>query len=154
MNKDISAKDVKALREQTGAGVMEAKNALTESGGDVDKAMEILRKTGQLKAGKKTSRATGSGIIHSYIHGDGRIGVLLEVNSETDFVARNEEFQKLVHDIALHIAANDPQTVDELLTQPFVRDEGLTVGQLVNQKIAKIGENIKVKRFVRYILGE
>lgn len=151
---NITAEQVKKLREQTGAGVMEAKGALSESGGDVEKAIKFLRERGALKAAKKGSRATGQGVIDAYIHGDGRIGVLLEVGVETDFVARNQDFKALVHDLALHIAANEPQSVGELLAQPFVRNAGVTVQQLIDQKIATIGENIKVKRFTRYVLGE
>lgn len=154
MTKPISAKDVKMLREQTGAGMMDAKAALLESGGDVQKAVDILRQKGYAKAGKKLGRVANSGIIDTYIHGDGRIGVLLEVNSETDFVARNEEFKKLVHEIALHIAAMDPKDMAELLEQPYVRDPGTTIRDLVNQKIAVIGENIQIRRFTRYVLGE
>lgn len=104
----VNPKQVKELREKTGAGMMDAKNALVESLGDFIKAEEILRKRGQLKASKKAERITGQGLIHAYIHGEGRIGVLLEVNCETDFVARNEEFRGLVHDLALHIAASNP----------------------------------------------
>jgi len=199
MENNISAKLVKELREKTGVGMMDAKGALTEGGGDLEKAIEILRKKGQLKAQKKADRETRQGIVHAYIHGEGRIGVLVEVNSETDFVARNQEFKNLVHDIALHIAASAPLYVSRedvpvkvlekekeiyaenakasgkpgallekivagriekfyqevcLLNQPFVRDQDITIQELVNQKIAKIGENIQVRRFARYMLGE
>lgn len=150
----ISAGEVKKLRDKTGAGVMEAKTALEEAAGDLQQAISILRKKGQMRAQKKSDRTTKAGIIDCYIHGGGRIGVLVEVNCETDFVARNEEFQKLVHDLALHIAALAPQDTDELLGQPFVRDENITVQELLNQKIAIIGENIQVRRFTRYLLGE
>jgi len=199
MTENISASKVKNLRDATGAGMMEAKAALVEAGGDGEKAREILRKKGQLKAGKKAVRTTKQGIIDSYIHGGGRVGVLLEVNSETDFVARNEEFRKLVHELALHIAAANPLYVSKddvpagildkekeiyaaaakadgkpapvvekivagriekyyeetcLLEQPFVKDGDITVQELINQKIAVIGENIQVRRFARYVLGE
>lgn len=197
----ISVQLVKQLREKTGVGMMEAKDALTESDGNMEKAVEILRKKGQLKAVKKFDRETRQGMIESYIHGEGRIGVLVEVNSETDFVARNQEFKNLVHDIALHIAASSPLYVTRqevpaeviakekeiylesarsqahskskaimekivdgklekyyeevcLLEQPFVRDPDITVQELINQKIATIGENIQVRRFTRYVLGE
>lgn len=153
MSQSISAKDVKILREQTGAGVMDVKAALAEAGGDLKKALEFLRRKGQIKAQKKADRVARQGIIDAYVH-DGRIGVLLEVNCETDFVARNEEFKKFVHDLALHIAAEAPADVRELLTQPFLRDPGVTVGEVVDQQIAVIGENIQVRRFVRYVLGE
>lgn len=153
MSPEISAKDVKRLRDQTGAGMMDAKVALAETKGDVKKAIDLLKKKGQAKAQKKSDRAAGSGIIDTYVH-DGRIGVLLEVNCETDFVARNEDFRKFVHDLALHIAAIAPQDVNELLSQPFLRDPNIKVQELVNQKIAIIGENIQIRRFTRYVLGE
>lgn len=152
--KMISAREVKELRNLTGAGMMEAKSALSEADGDLARAEEILRKKGTLKAGEKSARATGQGIIDSYIHEGGKIGVLLEVNCETDFVARNEEFEKLVHDLTLHIAASDPLDLSALLQQPFVKDQNITVQDFINQKIAILGENIRVKRFIRYVLGE
>src|SRR3989344_8577986 len=111
MAEKITASLVKTLREQTGAGMMEAKSALSESGGDMPRAIEILRKKGALKAGKKSERATKQGLIESYIHGEGRIGVLLEINCETDFVARNKDFKDLAHELALHIAASNPKYV-------------------------------------------
>ena len=151
---DISASQVKALREQTGAGMMEAKNALAEAAGDISQAVEILRKKGVLKAGKKSDRATKQGIIEAYIHGEGRIGVLVEVNCETDFVARNADFKNFVHELALHITASDPQSMEELLEQPFIKDSDIIIKDLVTQKIATIGENIQIRRFTRYILGE
>ena len=199
MDKKISAEEVKRFRELTGAGMMEAKSALMEADGDTSKAQEILRKKGQFVAGKKSDRTTKQGIVDSYIHGEGRIGVLLEVNCETDFVARNQEFKNLVHDLALHVAAQNPLYVSRddvpvelvekekeiyvegakasgkpgaivekivagrvekffqeicLLEQPFVRDSDITVRELINQKIATIGENIQVRRFTRYVLGE
>lgn len=149
----ITASEVKKLRQLSGAGMMEAKQALTEADGDTSRALEILRQRGLLRATKKAERAANSGIIDVYIH-DGRIGVMLEVNCETDFVARNEEFKKLVHDLALQIASNAPGTVADLLSQPFIRDPKTTIKELVDQKIALLGENIQVKRFVRYLLGE
>ena len=149
----ISAREVKRLRQLTGAGMMEAKIALSEVGGDFVKAEEILRKKGVLKADQKSDRATGQGGIDSYIHDGGKIGVLVEVNCETDFVARNEEFKKLVHDLILHIAASDPLDLPTLLKQPFVKNQEITVQEFINQKIAILGENIRVKRFIRYVLG-
>ncbi len=200
MSKKIRALEVKALREQTGAGMLDSKLALEEAGGDSTKAVEILRKKGQLKAGKKAGRATRQGIIDSYVHGEGRIGVMLEVNCETDFVARNDEFKSLVHDLALHIAAQAPlyvsredvpaevlakeKTIYEeaaktegkgsaaiiekivagrvekfyeeacLLEQAFVKDLNTTVAELIQKKIATLGEKIRVRRFVRYVRGE
>ena len=150
----ISASQVKALRQQTGAGMLEAKSALSEAGGDVEKATEILRKKGALKAGKKSQRETRQGLIEAYVHGEGRIGVLVEVNCETDFVARNQDFKNLVHDLALHVAASDPVSVPELLEQPFVKDPNIIIKDLIAQKISIIGENIQVRRFTRYVLGE
>lgn len=153
MSNKIQAADVKKLRDQTGAGMMEAKTALEEAGGDVDVALKILIKRGQAKASEKARRAAKAGMIDTYVH-DGRIGVLLEINCETDFVARNEEFKKLVHEIALHIASHSPQDVTELLGQGYVRDPGITIKDLIDQKIALLGENIKISRFTRYVLGE
>lgn len=195
----ISAKDVKELRERTGAGMMECKSALEETGGDQEKAIDLLRAKGAAKAAKRSAREASEGAVGSYIHMGGRIGVLVEINCETDFVARNDEFQKLVRDVAMHIAAASPAAVrredipaDEvereravyreqmresgkpekiwdkivegklekffqetaLLEQPFVKDPDITVGQLVTQAGAKMGENIVVRRFTRFALGE
>lgn len=190
---------VKDLREKTGAGIMDCKRALSEAGGDMDKALDILRQKGLAIAAKKATRETKEGLISSYIHAGGRIGVLVEVNCETDFVARNPEFQELVRDIAMQIAWSNPpflrredvppsilekereiyraqaretgkpehvieKIVDGkiekffndscLLEQPFIKDSSVTLNDLIRQKIAKTGENISVKRFVRYQLGE
>jgi elongation factor Ts len=195
----VTAQMVKELRERTGAGMMDCKKALTESGGDVDQAIETLRKKGLAAAAKKAGRSTSEGMIASYIHAGGKIGVLVEVNCETDFVARTDEFQELVRDVAMHIAAAEPRFVrreevtDEvlaaerrlfreqaleqgkpeavvdrivdgkinkyfaetvLLEQPFVKDSDKTVGDLIKEKIATIGENIQVSRFARFRLGE
>lgn len=195
----ITASTVKELREKTGAGMMDCKKALTENGGDFDKAVDWLRTKGLSKAAKKSDRVAAEGLVSSYIHGNGRIGVLLEVNSETDFVARNEQFQTFTRDIAMHIAAVNPQcvTADELdqtlvekekevlkakaleegkkaefldkiiegqikkwmkdqvlLEQSFVKDPDKTVQQYLTDTIATIGENIVIRRFVRFELGE
>jgi len=195
---DISAEQVKELRERTGAGFMDCKRALTEAAGDLDKATAILRERGLAAAAKKSSRDAREGLISSYIHTGGRVGVLIEVNCETDFVARTEEFQKLVRDLAVQVAGLSPKYVDQasipesdlqtkkdelaadpsvqgkpenirpqivegqlkkwyaqvcLLDQPF-RDEERTVGELITDRIATIGENIRVRRFTRYALGE
>ncbi len=195
----ISAQMVKELRERTGAGMLDCKKALSENEGNTDKAIEWLRKKGLSKAAKKAGRVAAEGLVFSYIHGEGRIGVLLEVNSETDFVARNEEFKTFVSDIAMHIAATNPLAVstDEfpaaaieqeksllmakareegkkeemlekivggqvnkwlkeqcLLEQKFVKNPDVTVAEFLTNTIAKIGENIKIRRFVRYELGE
>ncbi len=196
---NITADMVKELRQRTGIGVMECKEALQESQGLIDKAIEILRKKGYARAKDKMSREAGEGIIASYIHMDGKIGVLVEVNCESDFVARNEEFKELVKNIAMQIAASSPRYVSSeeitaaeieqekeiinsqlkdmkkppeiiekivqgklnkfyeevcLLDQPYIREDKMTVRQLVSSMIAKIGENIKVKRFARFELGK
>ena len=150
---DVSVKDVQDLREKTGYGVMDVKRALEEANGDSKKAESLLAKRGAVIAAKKADRETKSGRIESYIHG-GRIGVLVEVNSETDFVAKNDDFVNFSHDVALHIASMKPESVEELLEQPFVKDAGKTVGELRQELIGKIGENITIGRFVRYELGQ
>src|SRR5262245_46377905 len=196
---EITAQMVKELRERTGAGTMDCKNALTEMQGDLDAAVDALRKKGLAAAAKKAGRVTAEGAVGSYIHAGGKIGVLVEVNCETDFVARTDQFQELVRDIAMHIAAADPRFVRReevtpevleyeraifreqalasgkpekvverivagkiekyysefvLLEQPFVKDPDKTVSQLIAEKVGKIGENIQVRRFSRYKLGE
>jgi elongation factor Ts len=195
---DISAEAVKQLREQTGAGFMDCKRALQETEGDVDKAVALLRERGIAAAAKKSDREVREGLISSYIHTGGRVGVLIEVNCETDFVARTEQFQKLVRDLAVQVAglapmwvdvddipadalaakrtelASDPSVASKpaeiqdkildgqlkkwfkdvvLLEQPF-RDEERSVRELVTEAVATIGENIQVRRFTRYALGE
>lgn len=196
----IDIKMVKELRERTSAPMMDCKKALEETGGDVEKAIEVLRKKGLAAAAKKAGRVAAEGAVASYIHAGGKIGVLVEVNSETDFVARTDDFQDLVKDIGMHIAAADPRFVrredvtedvieaerriyreqvlaegkpehiadkivegklgklffqeNVLLEQPFVKDPDKTVGEMIIDRVAKIGENIQVRRFVRYQLGE
>ena len=154
----ISTDDIQQLRAATGAGVMDVKTALADAGGDADKAAALLKERGLAKAAKKGEREAGEGVIHSYIHGNKRLGVLLELNCETDFVARGEDFQVLAQDICLHIAANNPATVegegeDALLAQPFVKDPDQSVGDVLKAAISKLGENIQVARFTRYELG-
>jgi len=196
---DITVALVKDLRERTGAGMMECKRALVEAKGDIGEAEVVLRKWGIASAGKKASRATRQGLIGSYIHHGGQLGVLVEVNCESDFVARTDVFKELVHDVAMHIAAADPRFIRKedvpaevlekekeiararallegkpekildrivegriakfyeevcLLDQPFVKEATLTVGQLVKTKIAKLGENIGIARFVRIKEGD
>jgi elongation factor Ts len=196
---NISAAMVKQLREKTGAGMMDCKNALSEVEGDVEKAIEFLRKKGLATAQKRAGRALSEGIIQSYIHMTGKLGVLVEVNCETDFVAKNDDFQEFTKNIAMHIAATNPlgiaqedispdiiekekeiyraqaldmgkpeNVIDKivegklnkfyqescLLNQPYVRDTDISIADLLNQMIAKIGENISIKRFVRYQIGE
>ena len=195
----ITANDVKELRERTGAGMMDCKRALTEADGNMDKAIEILREKGLAAAAKKSGRIAAEGLVASYIHMGGRIGVLVEVNCETDFVAKTDNFKELVHDVAMQIAATNPQYVSKeevpadviekekeilraqalnegkpekivdrmvegriekyykevcLLEQPFVKDSDKTVKGMIMEAIASIGENISVRRFVRYEMGE
>jgi elongation factor Ts len=149
----VNLSDLKKLREETSAGVSDCRQALEDAGGDYKKAKDLLMKRGLEKAAKKEGKETSQGIIESYVHG-GRVGVLVEMRSETDFVARNEEFKKLAHEIALQVAAMEPKNVSELLESPYIRDASLTIGQLVKQTIAKVGENITVAKFTRIALGE
>lgn len=200
---EITASLVKALREKTGAGMVDCKNALVEADGDESQAVEILRKKGMATAGKKAGRIAAEGVVGSYIHMGGKVGVLVEVNCESDFVARGEEFTQLVKDVAMHIAAaqpayvrrdevpqdviekereitlgqlqNDPKNANKpqdvinkiiegrlnkyyeevvLLDQPFVKDPAKTIAELVTEKIASIKENISIRRFTRYKMGE
>ena len=196
---NISAAQVKELREKTGAPMMDCKQALTEAKGDFEQAVVVLRKKGVSVAAKKATRVTSEGSVASYIHAGGKIGVLVEVNCESDFVARTDDFKELVHDIAMHIAASDPKFVRKedvtkadferekeiylaqamasgkpahiaekmvtgkmekfyeevcLYEQPFIKENTTTVGDLIKAKIAKLGENISVSRFVRFKVGE
>ena len=196
---NISATQVKELREKTGAPMMDCKHALTEAKGDLEQAVVLLRKKGISVAGKKASRVTKEGAVASYIHAGGKIGVLVEVNCESDFVARTDDFKELVHDIAMHIAASDPKFVRKedvtpeafekekeiyraqaaatgkpapvvekivegkmskfyeevcLLDQPFVKEPGISIHQLIASKVGKLGENISVRRFARFKVGD
>ena len=139
---------VKKLRDLTGAGVMDAKIALEEAGDDFDKAIEIIKERGFAKADKKAEREIKAGLIKTYTHND-RVGVVLRVGCETDFVARSEPFQQLVHNLAVHIVAMNPANVEELMAQPFVKDEKVSIENLVKETIAKTGENIKIDEFYR-----
>ena len=150
---EVDLKEVKRLRELTGVGITDAKAALVEAGGDFDKALAAMRKKGLTKAEKRAEREARAGLVGTYSH-DGRIGVVVEVNCETDFVAKTDEFKELVKDLCLHIAASEPADEKELLTQPFVKDPDKTVGDYIKEHIAKLGENIVVKRFKRFGLGE
>jgi elongation factor Ts len=195
----IPANLVKELRERTGAGFSDCRAALVESGADIEKAIDILRKKGQAAAAKKAQRQASEGLVGHYIHAGGKIGVIVEVNCESDFVARTDDFQRLCHDVAMHIAATDPRyvrreevtqqildhereiyraqaratgkpepVIEKIVTgkmekfyednclyeQRFVRDESVTVVELINQMIAKLGENISIRRFVRFKVGE
>jgi elongation factor Ts len=146
--KEITAESVQKLREITSAGVMDCRKALIEANGDIDEAVKIIREKGLSKVEKRAGRETGAGLVHSYVHND-RIGVLLEVRAETDFVVRSEPFQRLAHDLAMHIAAAAPKDVEELLAQPYIKDESRTVKDIVNEVIAKVGENVSVAQFSR-----
>ncbi len=166
----ISADDVKRLRELTGAGVMDCKRALEAADGDVDKAVKWLREQGVAGAEKKAGRETSQGIIDSYIHAGGRIGVLVEVNCETDFVARTDAFKSLVHDVAMQIAgipttlaitedqlppdAEGPVEETVLMKQAFIKNSSKTIEDLVKETIAATGENIRIRRFTRFELGQ
>jgi elongation factor Ts len=165
---EVSTELIKELRNQCSAGIMECRNALIETKGDLEKALQVLKEKGLLKAEKKVDRATGQGLIEAYIHTGGRIGALVEVNCETDFVARTDEFKELAHDLAMQVAALSPQYVSEeeipegadvepqvacLLQQPFIRDSAQTVRDIIVAVIAKVGENIRVSRFSRFELG-
>src|SRR3989344_6489736 len=142
----MSSGDVAKLREETGAGIMDCKRALDSAKGDYAKALEFLTQQGISKADKKGDRAIGASHLEAYIHG-GRVGVLLDVGAETDFVTRSEPFREFAKNLAMHIAAAAPETVDELLKQPYVRDDSMTVENYIKSVIAKVGENIKVGRF-------
>jgi elongation factor Ts len=195
----ISAATVKELREKTGAGIMDCKEALSESNGDISKAVDFLRKKGLATAAKRAGRATTEGIVESYIHMDSKLGVLVEINCETDFVAKNDDFKKFAKNIAMHITATNPvgirqedvpkETIDKekeiyraqvlemgkpekivdkivegklkkyfkdncLMNQDYVRDPNITIEDLLNEMVAKIGENITIKRFARFKIGE
>lgn len=144
---------VKQLREETGAGIADCKNALAEADGDMKKAKEILHQKGLDKAGSKSDREVSAGVVESYSHG-GRVGVLVELLCETDFVAKTEDFKTLAHELVLQVAAMNPENAEELLEQEYVRDPSQKVGDLVKSAIAKLGENIKVGKFARISLGK
>ena len=165
----FSANDVKTLRELTGAGMLECKKALEASKGDLEKARETLKKKGFSDAAKRADRATAEGVVHAYIHHNNRVGVLVELNCESDFVARTDDFRNLAQQIGLQIAGASPLYVSReempagstddpksicLLLQPFIRDESMTIQDLLTQTISKTGENIRVRRFARFELGQ
>ena len=145
---------LKKLRNETLAGIADCRKALEESNNDYKKAIDWIKKNGLEKAAKKSDRETSQGLVESYIHQNGRIGALVEVLCETDFVAKTEDFKTLAHEIALQIASMSPENVEELLEQEYVRDPGQKVGDLVKSAIAKLGENIKIGRFSRIALGQ
>ena len=150
----LDVKLLKKLRDATAASIADCKKALEESNGDYDKALEWLKKHGIAKAAKKEGRETSQGIIDAYIHGGGKVGVLTELTCETDFVARTEDFKKLAHELGMQVAAMNPKDVDALLKQEYIRDPKLTMEEVVKQVIGTLGENIKVKRFTRFEIGE
>ncbi len=146
--------DVKRLREETGAGVMDCKRALDEAKGDFDKAKGLIKERGLAKAKEKADREAKEGVVEAYVHAGGRIGAMVELSSETDFVARNPDFRGLAKEIAMQVAAMDPTNVDQLLEQPYIRDSSKTIGELVTTIAASTGENVRVKRFKRFELGQ
>ena len=146
--------NIRQLREETSCGVIECKKALEESKGDFQKAKELLRKRGLEMAAKKADRVAKEGRVEVYIHPGNKVGVLVEVNCETDFVARNEDFCNFTKNLAIHIAWSNPENVQVLLTQPFVKEASKNIQDLLNELVAKIGENIQINRFVRFKIGE
>ena len=149
----ITIDQIKKLRKNSGAGVMDCRKALEETKGDEKKATELLKKWGVEKAEKKAGRVTKAGLIDSYIHAGGKVGVLVELLCETDFVARTDEFKKLAHELCLQVASMNPKDVKALLKQEYIRDPSITVEQLVKQVIGKLGENITIGRICRIVLG-
>ena len=165
----VSTEAIKTLRERSGAGIMECKRALEEAGGVVEEAEKILNLKGLATASKKADRIASEGLVEVYVHGNGKLGAMIEVNCETDFVARTEEFKALSHDLAMQVAAMAPLYVDPedlppdsdldpeqtcLVLQPFIKDQDKNIKDLITETIAKVGENIKVKRFSRFKIGE
>ena len=149
-----SKDDVKRLREETGAGVMDCKRALDEAKGDFHKAKALIKERGLTKAKEKSDREAREGVVEAYVHAGGRIGAMVELSSETDFVARNPDFRGLAKEIAMQVAAMDPTDVEQLLEQPYIRDSSKTIGELVTTIAASTGENVRVKRFKRFELGQ
>lgn len=150
----LNLEQVKKLRQQTKAGVMDCRKALEETKGDLKKAQAWLRKKSVASAEKREGREAKCGLVETYCHSDGRIAAMIELNCETDFVSRTDEFKKLAHDLAMQVAAMNPKNVKELLNQPYIRDEKITVNELVKEAIGKIGENIVVNRMARFELGQ
>ena len=146
----ITASQVKDLREKTGAGMMDCKKVLTETDGDMEKAIELLRERGIAKAAKKSDRIAAEGLVTAYVSEDGKVGAVAEVNAETDFVAKNDEFRAFANDIAKQVAVKNPKDVEELLSQTFINDETKTVSEVLTNKIATIGENMSIRRFERF----
>jgi elongation factor Ts len=146
--------DVKRLREETGAGVMDCKRALDEAKGNFEKAKTLIKERGLAKAKEKADRDAREGVVEAYVHAGGRIGAMVELSSETDFVARNPDFKELAREIAMQVAAMDPKDVDQLLGQAYIRDASKTIGELVTGIASTTGENVRVKRFKRFELGQ
>jgi elongation factor Ts len=146
----IDLKAIKKLRDETSASVADVRRALDESNGDEKKALAWLKKRATEIAAKKAARATGEGLIEAYIHGGGKVGVLVELLCETDFVAKTEDFKKLAKEVAMQVAAMNPEDIDSLLQQEYIRDNSQTIEQLVKEAIGKLGENITLKRFIRF----
>ena len=146
----ITASQVKDLREKTGAGMMDCKKVLTETDGDMEKAIELLRERGIAKAAKKSDRVAAEGLVTAYVTEDGKVGAVAEINAETDFVAKNDEFRTFAADVAKQVALKNPKEVDELLSQKFIEDESKTVSEVLTNKIATIGENMSIRRFERF----
>ena len=142
---------IQKLRDLTGAGVIECKSALEDSRGDIEQAKLLIQERGLFKAEKKSERSVNAGLLESYIHNN-RVGVLLEIRCETDFVAKSDLFKELAHGIVMQVAAMNPQDIDALLLQPYIKDESLTVGAVIKTAVAKFGENIRIERFCRYAL--
>lgn len=149
----VSLEEIKKLRDKTKAGIADSRKALEEANGDFKKAEELLKSWGADIAAKKAGRAVGAGLVETYVHGGGKVGAIVEVNCETDFVARTDEFKNLAHELAMQVAAMDPADVEELEGQDYIRESGKKVKDLVADTIAKVGENIKIKRFMRFELG-
>jgi len=141
---------IKELREKTDVSIMSCKKALEKSGGDMDKALLILKKEGAKIAEKKSDRELKAGVVESYIHAGGKVGVLLDVRCETDFVAKNEKFREFAHDVAMHIAAMNPEDEKEVLSQDFIKRADVTIGDYVKEMVQKFGENIEIAKFVRF----
>lgn len=150
----ITVDQIKKLRDETQAGVIRCQKALHEAGGDLEKAKEILRQEGAISAQKKLNREVSEGVVETYVHNDKRLGAILELGCETDFVARTEDFKKLAHDLCLQVVAARPESVDQLLDQEFIKDTSKTVKDVITEAIAKLGENIVVRRFERYEIGD
>lgn len=150
---NIKITDIKKLRKKTGGGIADCRRALEEAKGDFKKAEELLKSWGVDRAAAKADRAVGAGLVETYMHAGGKVGSMVEINCETDFVAKTDEFKNLAHEVAMQVAAMDPSDVAELLKQEYIRDSGKTIDDLVKETIAKVGENVVVKRFIRYELG-